>query len=333
MNKVKVKFVNMWEGFDTATDPLMKIFGKYNELVIDENNPDYIICSCFRNSKDKIFEYCNYDAVRILVSFEPYEPDYNVFDYTVGSSYASNLDRYCRFPNYFIDIFRDDYTGITHQNIDQEILKTKDRFCNLIFSHERDDDLRKRVAEELSKYKRVDSAGSYLNNMKNKEVISRDQKFIFQSRYKFSIVLESTDLPGFTTEKIYDAYKACTIPIYCGDRFVGNELNKKAFIDLRDYKDLNELREKIEEIDNNDLMFLEMISQPLFDDLNYPAMMVEQCENFFDHIFKQNKMDAFRRPLGPKGGAVKQRENILKLCNRLDHIKLWRILEHFFREK
>ena len=327
MQKVRVKFVNMWEGFDPISNPLMKIFEKKNEILLVENDPDFIICSSFRNRKDKIYEYCNYDCVRIFLSLENFEPDYNLFDYTVTTSYANNLDRSCRLPNYLVDIFRENYKGIAHSDVNKEILKTKDRFCNLIFSHDRDDSMRRRVAEELSNYKKVDAAGTYFNNMDNGQIIKSNQKLEFQSRYKFSIVLESTDQPGFTTEKIWDAYKANTIPIYCGDKYIQTELNKKAYIDIRDFDSLVDLRKQIEKIDCDDSLFLEILSQPLFNDLNYAPNKIHQCEDFFAHIFEQGKIDAYRRPMGPKVGLVKYYENILKICNKLDHSHVWKIIE------
>lgn len=327
MKKIRLKFVNMWEGFDPKSNPLMKIFGKNHEIVLVEKNPDFIICSSFRNKNDKIFEFCNYDSVRIFLSLENFEPDYNLFDYTVTTSYASNLDRSCRLPNYLVDIFKENYNGITHPDINRKVLEDKDRFCNLIFSHDRDDLLRSKVSDELSKYKKVDSAGTYLNNMEGGQVISSKQKLAFQRRYKFSIVLESTDQPGFTTEKIWDAYKANSIPIYCGDKFVHKELNSKAFIDIRDFDSLTELRNRIEEIDCDDSLFLDIISQPLFKDLNFAPDKIHECENFFDHVFEQEKKRAYRRPMGPKIGLVKYNEKILKLCNRLDHANMLEVID------
>jgi hypothetical protein len=56
------------------------------------------------------------------------------------------------------------------------------------------------------------------------------QNSILFSRYRFSLVMENTDAPGYVSEKILDAFLAGSIPIYFGSRFVLDIFNPKAFI-------------------------------------------------------------------------------------------------------
>lgn len=72
--------------------------------------------------------------------------------------------------------------------------------------------------EALKKYKKVNSGGRYLNNI-GRAVVDKIQ---FESRHKFSICFENSSYPGYTTEKIIEAFAAKTIPIYWGNPCVGN---------------------------------------------------------------------------------------------------------------
>lgn len=327
MKKINLKYVNMWDSFDVNNNPISVLLNKNFNINLVENNPDYIICSTFKNKKDCWFDYLNYKAIRILISLENFEPDYTFFDYTISTSYANNMDRSIRIPLYVFSLYNTDYKNIDHSNIDMNILKRKNKFCNMVFSHDRDDLKRMKLMEFLSKYKKVDSAGKYLNNLDGNVIIDYSNKGNFMFDYKFSIVLESTDQIGFVTEKITDAYQSYTIPIYCGDSMIDRELNKKSFIDIRDFKDFNELLQYIIYLDNNDNEFLNIIKQPLFKDINYPKNKVDEFISFFRMIFSQNISDAFRKPNGPHNGLVSQYENNLKIVNRLDKLKLFGIVK------
>ncbi|MFD2145597.1 glycosyltransferase family 10 domain-containing protein [Mucilaginibacter antarcticus] len=57
----------------------------------------------------------------------------------------------------------------------------------------------------------------------------------FLSDYKFTIAFENDIYPGYQTEKLYDAMKANSIPIYCGDPFVGDIFYTGSFINAADY--------------------------------------------------------------------------------------------------
>lgn len=189
-------------------------------------------------------------------------------------------------------------------------LKTK--FCNLIYSHERDDDERKRIADLLSIYKKVDSLGTYYNNCG--KVVNAKEKIGTIKDYKFTIAYESTDQQGFITEKIMDAFLAGSIPIYKGASDVDCIFNQNAFINannLDDYK----LLEIVRKIDENDELFFHMVNQPIFNEKFSVIQHKDRFEKFITNIFEQDYSDAFRRPLGPYKyvkGQVKRYENILK---------------------
>lgn len=313
MKTIRIYFEGFWDDFDMYNDIVWNILKKHYNIVIDKESPDYIFCSIF----GKPFEYCNYDGIRIFCSGENYTPDFNVVDYAIGYDNLIYGDRY--FRQIYIPMKYDSsrYNSLIEQltekykKIDEGILKKKDGFCNLIYGHDRDDLGRARILEILSTYKRVDSAGAYLNNMPDSMAVTRAEKLEFQSRYKFTVAFESVDMRGFFTEKIVDAFLADSIPIYLGDPDIKEIFNEKAFINVNDFESFDAVLEKIEEIDNNDDLFMEMLRQPIFVNEELAKGHDERFEKFLLHIFEQDKEKAYRRGRGPAQGVVVRHEKRL----------------------
>jgi hypothetical protein len=64
------------------------------------------------------------------------------------------------------------------------------------------------------------------------------------SNYKFNLCYENAiDRETYITEKIFDSFKAGTIPIYLGPKNISSYIPKNTFIDLRDFLTLNDLND------------------------------------------------------------------------------------------
>lgn len=89
-----------------------------------------------------------------------------------------------------------------------DFVKEKKYFANLITSHDSEDNNRSRIFHKLNAYKRVESLGTFMNNMPEGETVNwlNDSKTEFQRKCKFTICFESTSHYGFITEKITDAF-------------------------------------------------------------------------------------------------------------------------------
>lgn len=314
MKTVRVCFVGFWEGFDIRNNIISNILYKHYNVVIDPVTPEYVICSMFGTP----YAYCNYDAIRIFCSGENFSPDFNVVDYAIGYDPLVYGDRYFRRIFIPMEYDKKKYNNLIDQLLDKpnmvsdNILEEKKRFCNLIYSHERDDGKRKEIYEILSQYKHVDSAGSYINNMDNNQIITREGKLEFQSNYKFSIAFESVNMRGFFTEKMIDAFLANSIPIYLGDPEIKTIFNEKAFINCADFKNISELLDRIKEIDQNDTLYMQILKEPIFSEKINLDHFEENFEKFICNIFDQNIEDAYRRGRGPKGGMVYSHDKRLK---------------------
>mgnify|MGYP004606750783 CR=1 FL=1 len=314
MKTVKIWFVGFWDDFDIDDNIIINILKKHYYVVIDKDNPDYVFCSVFGTP----YSYCNYDAIRIFCSGENFSPDFNTVDYAIGYDEMIYGDRF--FRRIFIPMEYDNtkYGSLIeqlkckHLNVEDNIIHKKNKFCNLIYSHERDDQARKKIFEKLCTYKNVDSAGTYLNNMPQNISVTRAEKLAFQSNYKFTIAFESVDMRGFFTEKIVDAFLANTIPIYMGDPDIETIFNRKAFINCNEYESFDEVLKKIIEIDTNDDLYLKMLREPIFANEKMCDGYDEKFEKFLLHIFEQDKSEAYRRGRGPAGGIAVAHEERLR---------------------
>lgn len=292
MKTVKIKFVGFWNGFNPKSHFIYQILIKHYNVEITEQ-PDYVICSMF----GKPYEYCNYPQVRIMYSGENYIPDFNLIDYAISPYPINFFDRSFHKPA-CVDVFgRCLALETKNRNYSFDILNKKESFANFIASHESEFGIRGNFFKQLSKYKRVDSPGTYLNNMPSGETVSftNDTKSEFQRNSKFTLCFESTKHQGFITEKITDAFYADTIPVYYGSDDISDIFNPKAFIDCSRFNSFDEAINKIIELDNDDEKYIEMLRQPIFNDPRYVSKLLSDMENFVLNIFEQPIEQSYRR--------------------------------------
>lgn len=294
MKRVKIKFVGKWDGITPEENTICYWLKKNGYDIQITEDADYIICDVFGNPP---FEYCKYPQIRIFESGENVTPDFNLVDYAI-----------CRYPIRFHD--RNFYLpGCSNpgeywhalakkdRNYPADILQEKEYFANLITSHDSEYNFRSIFFEKLNAYKRVESPGTYLNNMPDGRTVNwkDDSKANFQRRSKFTICFESTSHYGFITEKITDAFFSDTIPIYFGSPNITEFFNPDAFINVSDYESLDAVVEKIRELDQDDEKYLAMLRQPILADPDLPRRMDAELEKYILHIFEQPIEDAYRR--------------------------------------
>jgi hypothetical protein len=145
-----------------------------------------------------------------------------------------------------------------------------EKFCCMIFSNGNVAS-RNKILQLVNRYKRVDSAGKYMNNMVETDYkldcAYTSEEFIkFIAQYKFMICFENTIEGVYITEKIINTFLARTIPIYFGTNYCNQVFNKDAFLYLEDESErsYHTLLESIKELDNNDTKYLQMVNQPVF---------------------------------------------------------------------
>jgi len=287
MKNVKIKFVGFWEGWSNEDN---FIINALRQVCIPQisDEPDILFASCFSD------EYMEYDCVRVFYTGENICPDFNEFDYAIGFEKMEYGDRYLRYPLYLIDeLYGKDYELMLNKHIDTSV-KSKTDFCSFVVSNGSNlaDDFRAGFFRELSKYKKVNSGGRYLNNIGEPNGVA--DKLHFQMKHKFSIAFENTSHKGYLTEKLIQSFAAGTVPIYWGDPTATEIFNEKSFINCHMYNSIDAVIKRVIEIDNDERIYSDMLSERALVCVDHKRNFDEKLLCFLNHIVEQNAEEAFR---------------------------------------
>jgi hypothetical protein len=248
--EIRIHFVDFWPAFDKENNFIVSALAPYYKVIMDSVNPEYLFCSA---SGIDHFKYKN--PAKIYFTGENDVPDFNLYDYAMGSSHLDFGGRYFRFPLY---VLSEGFDKLFSESFDTEAV-VKRKFCNFVYSNAQfSDPYRQAFFHRLSQYKKVDSGGKYLNNI-GKPVAD---KLAFIGEYKFTIAFENSSVSGYTTEKLVDPMRVNSLPVYWGNPDVGKDFNTKSFINGMDYSSMDELVEEIVRLDNDDVAYLDKLSQP-----------------------------------------------------------------------
>lgn len=295
MRKVRLVFSDFPGNFNS--DKILLLLKQKFEIELDDVNPDYVIYSVFGN------DYFNYkNAIRIFFTGENVTPDFNLCDYALGYDWLDYGDRYHRCPNYQL---YDQYKVLVARRVsiksEDTISNAKPKFCNFIYTNGNAHPFRDEFFEALNAQKKVDSAGAHLKNIQD-DIGAAYQgdwtkpKVDFQKSYKFTIAFENSSSIGYTTEKIVHALAADTIPIYWGNPQVAREFNPKRIINCHDFDSIEQIIERIFEIDADDCLFQQILKEPFFNqDKNIVGLSDHEILAFFNSIFSEDKISAQRR--------------------------------------
>lgn len=236
---VKINFVKFWPTFSRGDNFFTRLIAKNYDVVISDE-PDFVFYSVFAGEMPK-GEY-----VKIFYSGENVRPDFEECDWAFTFDYDEELNhpRHSRLPLYVVEPTLGPQDLIKKDADIDVIKKGKLKFCNFIYTN--DCSFRTMFFGKLSEYKKVDAPGRCMNNMPR--IPSRDvmegthtpdlDKLDFMKDYKFSIVMENSSYPGYTTEKITDAMRVNSIPIYWGNPLISRDFNTKSFVSYHDFEKL-----------------------------------------------------------------------------------------------
>ena len=306
MKRIRINFtgLSIRNEFDPYNNIILDILSKHYDVDVCDN-PDYVICGVLYKgffNQGLYHQYIlSFDKIRIMFCGENFVPDYNLVDYSICQYPIEYYGRNCYFPC-GVEAFTNGRMFFRElqdkpRQYDENFLKSKEFFASFIASHDSENNIRGDFFKALNERKRVESAGSYLNNMPDGKTVNwlDGSKEDFLKKCKFSLCFESTKHEGFITEKIVEAFYNDTIPVYYGSSNVSEIFNPKAFVDISDYPCFDAAIDRILEIENSDKLYLEMMNQPIFNDPKYPEKKYAELEQFLCHIFDQPLEQAYRR--------------------------------------
>jgi len=198
----------------------------------ESKNPQFIIFGPYGNDVPAKGNY-----IRIGYFCENINPDLNCCEWGFGvpSEDEINHPKYKRIQWHGLDpgcLLK----SLSDNDIDR-ILQEKNKFCNFLYSNPVP--YREHFFKQLSKYKKVDAPGKSMNNMSpidigyDGDIWQRKRQFL--TPYKFTIAFENYAYPGYQTEKLYDAMRLNSLPIYCGDEQITKLFNPKSFLNVSSF--------------------------------------------------------------------------------------------------
>lgn len=280
--EIKIKYVDFANDFDENNNDFEKILQEYY-YVVHSDEPDYVFYSNFGKEHLKYL-----DKILIFYTGECETPNFNLCDYAMGFDYLSFGDRYCRVPLYQLFQYRKDYELAKEKHKMAESIFAENRCdCSFVVSNAKGMSEREQMFDLLSEKMNVYSGGKFRNNIG----YCVPDKLEFQKKYKFSICFENCSFPGYTTEKIMQAFASGAIPIYMGDPIIDKFINPKSFVNCNDFDTLEDAVQYIIKINQDDDLYKSMLLEPV-----EKSNQEELLENFLLSIFSQDYDKARRRP-------------------------------------
>ena len=247
--------------------------------------PDYVVLQGAAYLQHHRYD----DSIKILLNGENFVADFNAFDYAVGFDYLTFEDRYLRSPLFAHYRSFGNLVDRVERLSDEQLLNRK--FCSFVVSNaDFGDPMRKRFFEQLSKYKPVASGGRWMNNVGGPV----KDKVDFCRRYKFNIAFENSASPGYTTEKIMEAYAAESVPIYFGNPTVETDFRLESMVRVTGEDDIERAVEEVIRLDKDDAAYLAKCRERCFA-VPDPRVYERELEAFLCHIFDQPIEQARRR--------------------------------------
>ena len=163
--------------------------------------------------------------------------------------------------------------NVKHLTTNRPKITDKTEFCAFLYSH--DVGFRTALFDQINTYKPVTALGKSRNphfkqsdrRLYNTNLTFYDTAVEKYKPFKFVICCENSQIPGYVTEKIVNAFLSRSIPIYLGDPLVTEVFNPKSFIHVRDCQNLIST---IKQLDENPELYKKMLNEPCFKNNTVP---------------------------------------------------------------
>jgi hypothetical protein len=266
-------------------DFFITLLNKRFNVVLDNDNPQYLIFGD-KNFGNNNLKYDPNKVTKIFYTGENQRPWDYTCHYAISFDHFEN-ERMYRLPLYSIYDFDNENKSLpcfaNHVRKEEDVLK-KTKFCSFVVRNptcER----RNVFFEKLSRYKMIHAGGPLFNNI-GYVLPYGDQamksKLEWLPDFKFNMCFENSSYPGYTTEKIYEAFVGYTVPIYWGSTTVETDFNPRAFLNYHDYDNDEDFIDAIIEIDNDYYKYLDMYMQPMFVKGTNRFMNLDRLLNWFE---------------------------------------------------
>jgi|TARA_B100000035_G_C21004110_1_gene556359 hypothetical protein len=282
---MKITFSDFWQ-YPKAFDPNNNFFihiirDLFEDVeVVEPEDADVMFFSLFGNENGRYK-----DCKKIFFTGENVRPNFKRCDYSLTFDADEHEGKNFRLPLWYLYI--DWFEVNSYDNPDWLIpesylyndneftQKKKDKFCSIVYGKQIESRINA-IQNISSNYKQVDVFGKANPNYYLPD--GEKYKLDLISNYKFSLCYENSVTPGYHTEKLLHGKVAGNIPIYYGDKSIGEDFNPDCFINAVDMSD-EELIQKIIELDQSDNLYNKMAKEPIFTEK-------VSLDNIKDFLFK-----------------------------------------------
>ena len=286
--KISIGYCDMWSGFDPDRYGLTQNLRRGFDVVLSDE-PEYLFFSVFGDAHLERQAYR-----KVFVTHEAAYPDFRHCDFALSFYWPMRSKRHLYYPNFLHYLSWEGLDALATSHEEGISLRGAHRdFCAFLVSNGRAKP-RNELFERLSAYRPVASGGKYANNMDR--VVTPAETIDFLGQHKFVISGENSVSPGYVTEKILQALKARSVPVYWGDDYVKRIFNPARFLFARDFSSLDALVEEVARLDQADDQYMAMLSQPVFVEGHLPRALGEaHVMQFFSALFRGD-LDREPRP-------------------------------------
>ena len=226
---------------------------------------------------EKLSIYINYSDVKIFFTgenihrnefsrYKNYGFDRGI-DLALGFDYKYNHHHYLRFPLWILYELSPKIDAkkmkATCDSLSYHSLKEPLRFCSLVSSFD-SNGLRKEMYDALSGLDEISCGGNLFNNTNELKTTCNDDKILYLKHFKFNICPENSNAEGYVTEKIFQAIRSGSIPVYWGSNNdpEPDVVNKNAVIFWNEGGDNTNTIRLIEELTTSPKLYKEFYEQP-----------------------------------------------------------------------
>lgn len=243
VSSLKVAYADFWPGFDVRTSDFFTSMPDGIRLSDDVKHADVVVHSTFGHRHESA------QGIRVGISLEPV--DYPLRPHFTIDWRLTGNSRHLRWipgPARTVPDLVNDLAVI------RPLASRK--FCSYVYSHDISG-FRNGFFDLLDARRSVDSLGGVRHNHDDPDLGPRrgadfrPSKIAVLNKYRFTIAFENSELPGYTTEKIIDAFQADTIPIYWGNPCVDLDFDPASFISFYEHGSMSALADHVVAVDND----------------------------------------------------------------------------------
>lgn len=290
---------DFWGNHVPSTDPIVRAFIRHGlDLTSDVRRSSVTVASVFGR------EHWKSRGRVVIFSGEAFFRD-RFADYSIDCRF-SGRSNHLRLPPWAHNAL-----GSNQPRLPQDEVVAPALFCNFIYSNPRSE-MRNAFFELLNAKRAVDSLGSLMNNRVEPRLSGRydehwhSTKAAVLSDYRFTIAFENTELPGYTTEKMIDAWMAGSVPIYWGNPAFTVDFPPDSCLSLYEAGSLSKLVDQVLEAENEPERYAQL-----------------QAANPFRTGLAQEALSRYRHDLSVFVNMVADDEGSTAGVKRI-HAKAWR---------